>query len=132
MDQAILNVSGTDGQIEFNLGSGDALVKAKGRRIKGRSGSGSINLEGILKDVELKTGSGDLTVSYKSTLQKGQLDLKSGSGDLTAYFPPNMKVLSNLKSGSGSIFNELGDFSKASFTVSMKTGSGDLKIKKLR
>ena len=96
------------------------------------AGSGSIDVSGLTGDADLKTGSGDLNVTYKSTPQKGELDIKTGSGDATVFFPSAMKVLTDFKSGSGRIYNELGDFSKASFKVSMKAGSGNLKIKKLQ
>lgn len=145
-----LNVNGTKGKIDFKLGSGNAVVNAEAEKLDGKSGSGSINISGIIGDskiktgsgsiditgligdADLKTGSGDLKITYKLAPLKGALDIKTGSGDATVFFPTSMKVLTNYMSGSGRIYNELGDSSDASFRVFMKAGSGDLKIKKLQ
>jgi hypothetical protein len=44
-------------------------------------------------------------------------------------FPKGTKVKTSYKAGSGEMSNELGDNPEAAFKVSMKAGSGDLKIK---
>lgn len=144
-----LNVDGTNGPIIFDLGSGDVVVKAEAEKLHGNSGSGSIKASGTFGDIEvetgsgsidangltgkanLKTGSGDLNIKYKSASNKSYLYIETGSGDAAVYLPAETKVKTDLKSGSGRVHNELGESASASFTVSMKAGSGNLKIKKL-
>jgi len=127
-----LEVNGTKGSIDFSLGSGDVKVNAEVNELDGKSGSGSIQIAGLTGDADLKTGSGDMSLSYKSAPKKGELDIKAGSGDVTIFFPSAVKVLTSFKSGSGRLYNEFGDSADASFKISMKAGSGDLKIKKLQ
>ncbi len=125
-------INGTKGKINFKLGSGDVVVDAEVVELRGKSGSGSVKVTGLVGDTYLKTGSGDITLSYKAVIQKGQLNIATGLGDATVSFPASMKIMTNFKSGSGQIYNELGASSDAAFKVSMKAGSGDLKIKKLK
>lgn len=145
-----IEVTGTKGPISFRIGSGDVEIDAEVSELEGatgsgnvdatgnigstqlKSGSGTINLTGLTGDTDLKTGSGNLTITYKSAIQKGALSIKTGSGDATVVVPSEMKVLTDFKAGSGRIYNELGDTSDAGFKISMKAGSGDLKIQKLK
>ena len=71
-------------------------------------------------------------MSYKTKPKKGSLDISTGSGNATVFFPVGAEILSDFKAGSGTLYNELGDSSAASFKVKMRAGSGNLKIKKLK
>ncbi|MCB0420551.1 MAG: DUF4097 family beta strand repeat protein [Bdellovibrionales bacterium] len=126
------DVKGTKGEIEFKLGSGNVKVQAEVEKLEGIIGSGSVDVSGLQGDVDVKTGSGKIVLKYLSAIEKGRLDIKTGSGTATAFFPPTMKVISQIKSESGNVNNELGESQDAHFIVSMKSGSGDLTIKKLR
>ncbi|MEZ4744341.1 MAG: DUF4097 family beta strand repeat-containing protein [Bdellovibrionota bacterium] len=145
-----LNIIGTKGEVEFFLGSGDAVIDAEIKELNGKSGSGSlkisgtigeadiklgsgsIDIDGLTSEAEFKTGSGNLKITYKEAPVKGELDIKAGSGDATVYLPATSKISTSFISGSGRIYNELGDSSKAPFKISMKAGSGDLNIKKIQ
>jgi DUF4097 and DUF4098 domain-containing protein YvlB len=142
-------VNGTKGKVNFSLGSGDFNIDAQIDKLEGKSGSGSIkasgvigytdikmgsgtlDLQGLTTNAGLKTGSGDLNVQYESVPENGELNIKTGSGNATVVLPSGTKVLTNLLSGSGRVFNELGDSSDASFKVFMKAGSGDLNVKRV-
>ncbi|MEW6058236.1 MAG: DUF4097 family beta strand repeat-containing protein [Bdellovibrionota bacterium] len=126
-----LEVNGTKGTVDFKIGSGDAKVTAEVDTLDGMSGSGSVVATGLSGNANVRTGTGDVTLTYGSAPSKGELDIKTGSGDATIFFPSSMKVLTDFKAGSGRVYNELGDSEDARFKVSMKAGSGDLKIKKL-
>lgn len=124
-----LTVKGIHGDLAFKIGSGDILADGTFRKISGFSGSGKIALRGLIGGGELKTGSGDMDLTYAVASLNGELELKTGSGRTTILFPKGAKIKTNFKAGSGKLSNELGDTPEASFKVSMKTGSGDLNIK---
>lgn len=143
-----IDVNGRHGKVEFSLGSGEANVKGQIQKLVGetgsgsmkvngkiddlelKSGNGSITVTGKVREAELKTGSGDINVTYQTPPKNGKLEVNTGSGDAIIQLPAKSKVVTSLKSGNGDISNELGDSPDASFKISMKTGSGDLKIKK--
>lgn len=144
-----LQVIDTVGKIEFEIGSGDTDISANSEKVLGKSGSGfvkisgkigestltvgsgNIDINGLSGIADLKTGSGDLRVSYNSVPSTGSLNLKSGSGSATVFLPKDSKVSTDLLSGSGKVYNELDEATDAGFKISMKTGSGDLTLKKL-
>jgi len=127
-----LDVDGIQGELEFKLGSGDVKVAATVTDLDGTSGSGDIKVSGLTGNVKLKTGSGDIDLSYASPPRPGKLKVNSGSGDITIYIPEGSSILTDLSTGSGMIYNEIGDSSGAPFKIIMKSGSGDLSIKKTR
>lgn len=124
-------IDGTHGALKFKLGSGDISANANVLSFDGKTGSGSINITGVVGNGSLKAGSGNITLTYKDQLKSGKLDVKIGSGDATLYMPTKMKISTNFKAESGSVYNELGDTGDASFNISMRAGSGNLNIKKL-
>lgn len=145
-----VDVHGTKGPIAFKTGSGDTelhnvhsakvvgrvgsgAIKAKGSigKVDLESGSGDIELSGLRGDTKIDTGSGDMKLTYTTAPQKGRVQLKSGSGNATVYLPATAKILTEFKSGNGKIYNEIGDSQDAPFIVSVKSGSGDLNVKKL-
>jgi hypothetical protein len=127
-----LEVEGIQGEVEFKLGSGDVKVAATVTDLDGTSGSGDIKVSGLTGNVNLKTGSGDIVLSYPSHPPRGKLKVSSGSGDITIYTPEGSSILTDLSTGSGKIYNEIGDSSSAPFKIIMKSGSGDLSIKKTK
>lgn len=149
MGSGNLDVQGTKGEVDIRTGSGDAKFNVETAKLKGvvgsgslkasgtvgvvdlRTGSGDIEVAGLTGDSYVTTGSGDVTLTYKTAPTKGRITLKSGSGDTTVYLPAATKLLTTVKSGSGKIYNEIGDSQDASFIISMKSGSGSLKVKKL-
>jgi DUF4097 and DUF4098 domain-containing protein YvlB len=123
-----LTIQGIQGDLVFKLGSGDVSANGRFRNIDGKSGSGRIALKGLIGGGELKTGSGDIDLSFATASLKGEFDLKTGSGNATVQFPKGAKVKTSFEAGSGGLSNELGDHPDAPFKLSMKAGSGNLKI----
>lgn len=113
----------------FKIGSGDISADGSFKKIEGKSGSGDIDVKGLAGGGELKTGSGEINITFASSPIKGVLDIKTGSGDATLFFPKGARVKTSFLAGSGQVSSELGDNPNAPFLVSMKAGSGDLKIK---
>jgi DUF4097 and DUF4098 domain-containing protein YvlB len=123
-------VSGIQGEIEFKLGSGDVKIDSGTPSVKGTAGSGDIEILGEMGSTSLRTGSGDIRIELKNPIAKGEIDIKTGSGDAQITLPDTMKVLADFKAGSGQINSEFGNDSASEFKVSMRAGSGDLKILK--
>ncbi len=63
---------------------------------------------------------------------RGELKVRSGSGDIEIYFPEKASIQTNLRSGSGETLNEIGHLPEGIFKVAAKSGSGDVKVKKLK
>ncbi len=127
-----IEVEGTNGPIEFKLGSGDVMVQAMVTDLNGSSGSGNISVSGLTGNANLKLGSGDIRLEYSSLPTQGNIKIKNGSGDSTIILPKGSVILTNLSTGSGRIYNEIGDAAGAPFKVNITTGSGKLSIKKAR
>ena len=125
-----VDVEGTNGPIEFKLGSGDVRVSGQVTELDGSNGSGNINVSGLAGSVNLKMGSGDIKLEYPTPPDRGSVKIKNGSGDTTIIFPEGSVILTDLTTGSGRIFNEIGDTAGAPFKVSVKSGSGKLSVRK--
>lgn len=124
-----IDVSGTKGELDIKVGSGNIQVKSVVEELNAIAGKGTIDVQGLVGDATVKLGSGTIKLGYSKDPGKGELDIKSGSGDATVIFPPKMRVHSRVLIGSGDAYNELGDFEDAKFHVSFKAGSGNLNIK---
>ena len=127
-----IEVEGTEGEVEFETGSGNASVNAEVDELDANLGSGDLSARGLRGDVKVKTGSGDINLDFASAPQAGKVSIKTGSGDTTLSMPSTAKILTHFKSGSGQVYNELGDTENARLEVSMQAGSGDLKILKAK
>ena len=123
-------VSGIRGEIDFKLGSGDLKINSTTSKVNGTAGSGDIEIVGEVGATSLRTGSGDIKIIYNNPIDEGLIDIKTGSGDADISLPPTMKILTDFKAGSGDVESEFGSDQEAKFKVSMRAGSGDLKIRK--
>jgi DUF4097 and DUF4098 domain-containing protein YvlB len=112
-----VEVKDTNGSLEFKLGSGDLKMAATVTDLNGTSGSGDVKVSGLTGNVNLKLGSGDIWLEYGAT---------------TVIFPEGSEILTDLTTGSGKIYNEIGDTAGAPFKVTVRSGSGKLSIKKAR
>jgi len=123
-------VNGIKGAIDFKLGSGDLKINSVATKVSGTAGSGDIEITGEVGATSLRTGSGDIKIVYINPIEEGLIDIKTGSGDAEIELPPTMRILTDFKAGSGAVENEFGSDQGAKFKVSMRAGSGDLKIRK--
>ncbi|OGQ94003.1 MAG: hypothetical protein A2284_19260 [Deltaproteobacteria bacterium RIFOXYA12_FULL_61_11] len=141
-------VFGTEGDLEATFGSGDLEVQATLLRVTGRSGSGDVELKGTVLtgewrsgsgDVELEalagpfavtTGSGEIELTVTTLPVDAKLNLRSGSGDIEVTIPAQLCPRPQLKSGSGTIVNDLAGCVGQAFDLEAVTGSGDLVLKK--
>ncbi len=124
-----ITVNGTQGEFAFKVGSGSIVADGSFKKIDGATGSGKIAVKGLVGGGKLKSGSGEIDLTYIEKSLTGELDLKVGSGNVSILFPKGAKVKTSFKAGLGELTNELGDNANAAFKVSMEAGSGNLKIK---
>jgi len=124
-----VKISGLQGNLNFKLGSGDVVADGVFKSVKGKSGSGDIEIKGLTGGGDFRTGSGDIDLKFASKPKPGELDIRTGSGDAVLHFPKGSIVKTKFAAGSGELTNELGDTPQSPFVVSMKAGSGDLKVK---
>ena len=94
----------------------DITVPA-GSLVEASSGSGSIAVSGVGRDVRASTGSGDISV----TAIGGPVTLRTGSGGISAK---DLKQAASLTSGSGDILGAL----SGKGDVRASTGSGDIQL----
>lgn len=123
-----VNVTGINGDLAFNVGSGSVSATGEFKKIEGKSGSGDIDINGVAGGGSITVGSGKVNLKILENVS-GKLDVKAGSGDATLAFPKDSKINAQLDTGSGDVVNEISTSDSAEYGVSVKTGSGDLKVK---
>lgn len=117
--------------LKFKDGSGDITVEGMTGSLSAESGSGKIEAKGLRSPASIRTGSGAVRVAYETVPANGAVEIRTGSGSAEVLFPRKSKVRTHFRAGSGTLKNTLGDCSEckgAAFTVSMKSGSGDLTV----
>lgn len=125
-----LSLKGIEGKTVFKLGSGDVNIDAPLKDFSGKTGSGDVALKNLSGGGDIASGSGNVEARY-AKIPQGELTVRTGSGDVQVMLPKGSKVKTSYFSGAGDLTNEVGDTPGAPFIVNVKSGSGDLKIKKL-
>ncbi len=127
-DLTALAVTGgpTDGTLSLGCASGcdiDYEIRLPaGVTVTVQTGSGDIELEGILGPVSLQTGSGDVDADIVTS---GTLTTRTGSGDMDLRLASAPSLIS-AKSGSGDVDIEVPNDQR--YDVDAQTGSGDRDI----
>lgn len=120
-----------DVALKIKNGSGDVAVEGCTGLALVDVGSGNVSALGLRAPASFRAGSGNLKVTFEEVPADGNLEIRSGSGSAEVLFPKKAKIRTSFSAGSGKLRNLLGDSSEARFTVTMKTGSGSLKVDKL-
>lgn len=123
-----IEVNGTEGHLVFNIGSGAVIANGQFTKVEGKSGSGNVTINGIAGGGNVSVGSGNVNLKFNEDLA-GHFGVKTGSGDALLSFPHGSIIKAELGAGSGHIDNEMQTSDSADFGISVKTGSGDLKVK---
>ena len=124
-----IKVSGIHGELDYKVGRGTLQADGEFTKVEGKTGFGDVTIKGLLGGGEVEVGSGKIQLTFTEAKLSGEIEIKTGAGDATLEFPKGTAVKTRLLSGTGRLQDELGEDPKASFKVSMKTGSGNLKIK---
>lgn len=125
-----LEIHDINGKLNFKIGSGDINAEGNFDIIEGTSGSGDIFIKGVHKGGKIQIGSGNVVLHFGQNIKTGELDVRSGSGNVNLFFSKKTRLFVDFKSGSGKFINELSNDTNGSFKVSVRTGSGNLSIKR--
>lgn len=126
-----LDVLGVQGELNYQIGSGDVQIDGDLRSITGRVGNGKQTFRGQSSAIALNAGRGSFRIELAQLPLKGRLSLKNGTGDALVLVPESSLFKVALQSGLGKLFNDLSESSKKSaFAITMKSGTGALRIKK--
>lgn len=106
----------TDSDLDIKTGSADIEIGGQVRDVRIKTGSGDLTCDTFSGAAQINTGSGDIEVSEAHA----DLQIKSGSGDISVG--TSVGELS-ISTGSGDV--EVGT---ANGPAVVKTGSGDLKV----
>ncbi|MBX3020654.1 MAG: DUF4097 family beta strand repeat protein [Bdellovibrionales bacterium] len=123
-----VNVSGTEGRLEFRVGTGNVNANGTFSDVQGRSGTGEIEINGINGGGSITSGSGRVTLKFNED-PKGDFNVSAGTGDATVLLPKGFRFRGELASGTGSVKNELMSIPKADFGLTLKSGTGDVTVK---
>lgn len=130
-----LAANALSGNVRFNVGSGNTVMTGiQGSELTGRTGSGDVNVSGVVAEADLKVGAGNVQVTYDKAaaeLAAGSLNVKVGSGNTTVFVPENTRVVSRFRSGTGSLTNEFPHSDSAKIKISGSSGTGDMFIRKI-
>ena len=127
-----LHIVDVQGELSTILGSGELKVENYvGKKITVQSGNGDVTLDGNFTDGDIQVGKGNIRMTYRNAPATGSLKLNTGYGDATLFFPKDAKIKTEFQAGMGHVSNELGDTSRATYSVSMQTGKGELAIRKI-
>jgi hypothetical protein len=116
------------GELDLAVGSGNSQIEGEILKIDAKAGSGNIVAKGLAGEAEFKLGSGNLNVEYAKVVDDTELDIKTGSGNALVKLHKEQKLTTSFWAASGKLINKLGETDNAKFSVSMKSGSGNLEI----
>lgn len=117
-------------QLIADIGHGNLIVEGKITRSDIHIGYGDVRIAGMLASGDIKIGAGAIDVTYGHRPAPGVLNLKIGKGDATLSLPSQTSLNANIYSGLGHIHSEIPNQITGSFHVNMRSGLGNLFIKK--
>lgn len=143
-------VLAADVDVELRTGSGDIVVDGPPRGVTASAGSGRISVTAPHAAADLHTGSGDVVVrgaTSSLTMRTGSgsiqaalsgewsgtsIRAQTGSGDVRLAVPPGFHADLQTHTGSGTVTNDARIVSANSPLVSVRTGSGNVRIANAR
>jgi hypothetical protein len=120
--------------INIDVSSGTANVKLIDidSKIVFKTATGLVEINGeLLKNVEGKTATGNMRISYNNCPNRADIDLVTATGDAEILLPSHCKIKVTHKSATGDLFNELGETEDFQVLINSKSAAGSLKIRKL-
>ena len=123
------NVKGDLGNLSLKLISGNLDAEGEFKKINGESVSGDVNMRGLTGGGKLQSVSGAINLTFAGSKINGDIDINTVSGSAILLLPKGSAIKTSLKSISGELSNEIGDSPEADFKISMRSVSGNLKVK---
>lgn len=120
-------------QLEVSTATANVIIKGSSGNIDFKTATGEVRILGdILKNIDGKSATGHMVLSFNKCAGRADVDLMSATGDAEITLPPQCKIKVNHKSATGELFNELGESEDYMVSIVAKSAGGDLKIKKLK
>lgn len=120
------------GEIDVSTGSGNVRFAGVDSAVDFKTATGNVEIKGEnLKSVSGKTATGNISLSYVNCPKRADIDLMTATGDAEVFLGSGCKIRAGHKSATGDLFNEIGDTEDYQVLLSMKSASGNLKIRKL-
>lgn len=127
-----VNVPPVLSEVEVSTGSGQIKFTGVEASVDFKTATGNVDIKAEnLKSVSGKTATGNISLTYLSCPKRADIDLMTATGDAEVNLGAGCKIRANHKSATGELFNEMGDNEDYQVLVTMKSASGNLKIKKL-
>ena len=126
-----LKFSRIQSNVSYELGSGDINAKnISVDKFMGKTGKGNTIINGKVSDAALSTGLGNINANISAVPKKGRLSVDVGKGDISVFLPASSRIKSQLVTGIGSIKNDFNSDVNSQFKISLKSGFGNLRLKK--
>lgn len=126
-----IELHGATGDLTLRSGSGTVSGDAGGQKVLDvATGSGGIDLRELTGPVTARSGSGFVSLLWSAAPRSGDVDVRTGSGGITAILPKDAKVDVSFQSGSGSLADDFAHDEKGPLRLTLRSGSGDAKVKK--
>jgi len=123
----ILNVQGV---IDFKLEKGNVRITHAGKEVNGNTGHGNVKIEGPINNADIVSGAGNIDVILTNNPGKGEIELKTKRGNVTVFAPKESSIRTSAKVGTGFMTSEIPENPEATFKIMMRSGVGQLRIKK--
>lgn len=117
--------------LDISSGTGAITIKDINGAMNITTGTGNVKVAAdVLKDVNVKTGTGSLDFHYKTCSGRADIDIISGTAKTTIELPETCKIRVDYTSGVGKLFNGIGESETFDVKIKATTGTGDLSIVK--
>lgn len=120
-------------ELDISTGSAGIDVKDINGAMNIASGTGNVYVStDVLKDVNVKTGTGVLDFKFKTCSGRADVEFMSGTGNSVIELPENCKIRVDFTSAAGKLFNAIGEAEDYQVKIKVKSASGDLRVLKAR
>jgi hypothetical protein len=114
-------------QVSLGVGSGDLALSGALGVVKAETGSGNVDANNLTaSDTTLRTGSGDVDLSF--TTAPSKVDLRTGSGNVEMFVPKGESYAVDVNTGSGDKNVKVDTSQSSPRTVHVETGSGNVDV----
>ena len=125
-------IAGTKGAVEIETGAGAVdFTDVEVTELRARSGVGDIKLAGSVTNAQVRLGVGNFEATLNEKPEAGSMNINTGTGSAVIRLPEDSAVSAEFAAGMGSMESEIEMQADAPFTISMRSGQGNLQVRKL-
>lgn len=115
--------------LDISSGSATVLVKDVTGALNLKTATGIVEVESdVLKNIDAKTATGNMTFKYKTCSGRADLDILSATGKVIMKLPATCKIRVEYTSATGKLFNAIGESEDYQVKINGKSASGDFSI----